>query len=233
MLTGAGGSGGSNRRQRVVSGTRFSPSRSGSRSTTSGGSYRSSSGGGAPSAPSPSYSAPTSYGYSASPAPSNNRNFGPVPSSGSAHPKPKKPEPKPPSVKKYLGTDEQYQRDRAALLKNFRNLRSSNMENRGNVRLDKRTTLSRLREEQSENLQEMRDDFAARGLYGGAEYLKKESDFNNDYLDQFSDTRQSANRSIQQLMRDLRNAKTLRNENMSQSRLEAIRRRAAKYGIRE
>jgi hypothetical protein len=98
--------------------------------------------------------------------------------------------------------------------------------------MDRATTLERLNEEQAENLKEMQDDFAARGLFGGAEYLKKENDFNTDYLEQKTDTRQSASRNIQQLLRDLRNARTLKDENLSQARLEAIRRRAAEFGIK-
>lgn len=232
MALDAGSSSGGGGKQKVVKGTKFSPS------TNSSGNYTSS-GGGAPSSPPSSYSAPTSYGYSAPsynpPSKSYSSSLGSGGGGGGGAPK-QKPKPKPPpppSIKEYLGTDEQYQRDRASLLKNFRNLRAATRENRGNVKLDKRTTLKRLNEEQAENYQEMVDDFAARGLYGGAEFLKKENDFNLDYLEQKSDTRQSASRNIQQLLRDLRSAKTLRNENLSQARLEAIRRRAAKYGIKE
>lgn len=197
-----------------------------------------------PSPPSPSGhyggGSTPSYGYSAPPRPSPQRQFrAPSPGGGGGgggskeqnKPKPK-PKPKPPSVGKYLKTDEQYQRDRAALIKNFKNLRLTNKENRGNVEMDRGTTISRLKEEQAENLKEMQDDFAARGLFGGAEYLAKENDFNTDYLEQRSDTRQSASRSIQQLLRDLKNAATLKDENLSQARLEAIRRRAAEFGIK-
>lgn len=223
MALDAGSSGGS-KGPKPIKGHVFHQSGGGSTSS-SGQYYSGSSGGGAPttSYSSSSTSGTPSYGSPAPPPPGGSRSF----------PKPPKPEPKPPSIKKYLGTDEQYQRDRAALIKNFRNLKLTNKENRGNVKMDKRTTLSRLREEEAENLKEMEADFAARGLFGGAEYLNKEQDFKLDYLDQRADARKSASRSIQQLLRDLRNAKTLREENLAQARLEAIRRRAAEYGIKE
>lgn len=195
-----------------------------------------------PSPPSPSGQygggSTPSYGYSAPSRPSPQRSFR-APSGGGpagqskerAKPKPK-PKPKPPSVGKYLKSDEQYQRDRAGLIKNFKNFKLTTGENKQNVLMDRGTTIERLKEEQAENLKEMQDDFAARGLFGGAEYLKKENDFNTDYLEQKTDTRQSASRNIQQLLRDLRNARTLKDENLSQARLEAIRRRAAEFGIK-
>lgn len=191
-----------------------------------------------PSPPSPSGhyggGSTPSYGYSAPRRPSPQRSFAPPPQMRPKEqnkPKPK-PKPKPPSVQSYLKSDDQYQRDRAGLIKNFKNMKLANAENRSNVKMDRGTTLSRLKEEQAENLKEMQDDFAARGLFGGAEYLNKENDFNTDYLEQRSDTRRSASRNIQQLLRDLRNAATLKDENLSQARLEAIRRRAAEFGIK-
>ena len=207
--------------------------------------YSRPSGGGAPSPPvSYSYSTPQ-YGFRPSvpsgpgPTPNIPRGPGGAPGGGpgGGGPKggggePKQEEPKVPNVQKYLKSDEQYQQDRAALIKNYRNLLAQNEENRSNVKTDFGTTRSRLGEEQQNSLQAMRDDFAARGLYGGAEYLNEEQEFNEDYLNQFTDARTSRDRNIEQLLRELANAKTLQQENLAQARLEAIRRRAAEYGIK-
>lgn len=138
-----------------------------------------------------------------------------------------------PGIGKYLKSDEQYQNDRAALIRNFRNLQSQNVENRQNVNLDYGTTKTRLGEEQAESLRDMQADFAARGLFGGAGYLDEEQEFNKGYLNQFSDAATSRDRNVSQLLRELANARTLKQENLAQARLEAIRRRAAQYGIKE
>ncbi len=134
-------------------------------------------------------------------------------------------------INKYLLTDEQYQKDRADLLQNFRNMRLANLENRGNLKIDKRTTLQRLTKEQADNFKAMQADFAARGMYGGAGYQDKLGDFNLDYLNQRSDANESYQRNLGQLLRDLGSARTLEEQNMQQARLEAIRRRAAELGI--
>jgi len=134
-------------------------------------------------------------------------------------------------INKYLLTDEQYQKDRADLLQNFRNMRLGNLENRGNLKLDYSTTKQRLSKEQADNLKAMQADFAARGLYGGAGYQDKLGDFNLDYLNQRTDAQESFQRNLGQLLRDLSNARTLEQQNMQQARLEAIRRRAAELGI--
>lgn len=140
--------------------------------------------------------------------------------------------PKAPGIQKYLGGDEQYQQNRAELIKNFRNLKLTNKENRGNLELDKDSTLKRLGSEKKDALTKMQDDFAARGLFGGAEYQNKLGDFNLDFLNQETDTKESFQRNIEQLLKDLKNASSLKDQNLQQARLEALRRRAATYGLK-
>lgn len=136
-----------------------------------------------------------------------------------------------PSIQRYLGMDEQYQQDRNSLLTNFRNFRLQNRENRQNTQADYGKTVSRLGREQGENLQDMQGDFGARGLYGSGVYQDELNDFNLAYANQNADALSSRDKMLQQLIADLTNARTGKEQNVQQARLEAIRRRAAQYGI--
>lgn len=136
-----------------------------------------------------------------------------------------------PTIQKYLGMDEQYQQDRNSLLTNFRNFRLQNMENRQNTRADYSKTIERLGKEQGNNLRDMQGDFGARGLYGSGLYQDELNDFNLNYANQNADARSSQDKMLQQLIADFTNARTGKEQNIQQARLEAIRRRAAQYGI--
>lgn len=136
-----------------------------------------------------------------------------------------------PNINKYLGMDEQYQQDRNSLLTNFRNFRLQNVENRQNTAADYGKTVSRLAKDKSENLGEMQGDFGARGLYGSGVYQDELNDFNLGYANQNADALSSRDKMLQQLIADLTNARTGKEQNIQQARLEAIRRRATKYGL--
>jgi len=220
------------------------PSRSPSISrgaSTGGRSGRSGSGGGgggggysapAPS-PSPSYSGPPSTNnrgnYSGGGAPSA------PPSSNSAGPvqrtaPPRKPEA--PKLGKYLAGDADYQASRSQLIKNFQSLRTENRKNRGNVREDYGVTKSRIGEEREKGLTDMKNDFAARGLLGSGVWGEKLGEFEKNYQNQQTDASTSQRRNISQLLTDVKDAKRLKNQSLRQAKLEAIRRRAEKYGLR-
>ena len=202
-------------------------SRSGSRSSGGGGGYS------PPSQPSysPSYYRPTSTStgnYSGGGAPSAppGGGNGPVPRTVA----PKKPEP--PTLKKYLGGDDTYQATRNELIRNFNALRLTNKRNRRNVNTDYATTKSRLATEKQKAATDMENDFAARGLFGTGEYASKLAEFEKNFQNQFEDASTSRSRNVKQLMTDLQDAKRLRNSSLRQARLEAIRRRAEKYGLK-
>lgn len=181
------------------------PRYSGPPTTTSTGHY---SGGGAPSAP-----------------PSSNRS-GPV-----ARTSPPA-RPAPPSLGKYLGGDSEFQAARSQLIKNFQALRTENKQNRGNLRDDYLTTKSRLATEKQKSAEDMQNDFAARGLLGSGVYADKLAEFEKNYQNQGTDATTSYRRNVNQLLTDLKDAKRLRNSSLRQAKLEAIRRRAEKYGLK-
>lgn len=181
---------------------------------------------------SPSYYRPTSTstgnysGGGAPSAPPSGGNSGPVPRTVA----PKKPEP--PTLKKYLAGDDTFQSTRNELIRNFNALRLTNKRNRRNVNTDYATTKSRLATEKQKAATEMENDFAARGLFGTGEYAAKLSEFEKNFQNQFEDASTSRSRNVKQLMTDLQDAKRLRNSSVRQARLEAIRRRAEKYGLK-
>jgi hypothetical protein len=127
--------------------------------------------------------------------------------------------------------DEQYHQDRNSLLTNFRNFRLQNRENRENTSADYGKTVARLAKDQGSNLHDMQGDFGSRGLYGSGVYQDELNDFNLAYANQNADAASSRDKMLQQLIADLTNARTGKEQNLMQARLEAIRRRAAKYGL--
>ena len=205
------------------------------RSSSGGGGGRSGGGGYSSPAPSytPTYSGPPSTnnrgnysGGGAPTAPPSGNNAGPVQRVAA----PRKPEP--PSVKKFVAGDADYQASRSQLIKNFQSLRTENRKNRGNIKEDYGVTKSRIGEERAKGLEDMQNDFAARGLLGSGVYGEKLTEFEKNYQNQQTDASTSQRRNLSQLLTDLKDAKRLRNQSLKQAKLEAIRRRAEKYGLR-
>lgn len=180
------------------------PSNSYQPSTTSSGSY---SGGGAPAAP-PRSNTPGEVVRTAPP-----------------------PEPKPPSLNEFLSGDNQYQADRNNLIRNFRALKAKNVDNRGDLRSNKNLTLERLGTEQANALKAMQDDFAARGLFGSGVFQDELNEFNLGYENQRNDANTSFRNNLAQLITDMQDARRGRNTDLRQLRLDAIRRRAEKFGL--
>lgn len=137
-----------------------------------------------------------------------------------------------PSIESYLGGDADYKATLDALRRNFEQTKIQNVTNRGNLSDDYNLTNTRLQQDQDKSLAELQADYAARGLLGSGLSAKAANDQAIDYQKQFGDAQISYDRNLGQLVTDLANARSQFREDKTQARLNAIRRRAEKYGIR-
>ena len=134
-------------------------------------------------------------------------------------------------LKKYLAGDDVFQNTRTDLRKNFQLAREATRTNERNVLADYETLVKRMQQQQGIDQRRLTDDYAARGLLGSGLSLQADELLEGNYSDQFTDAETSKNRSLAQLAQDLKSAKTLRDQQIQDARLNAIRRRAERYGI--
>lgn len=241
MIVGGGGGGGSRPRPKKKSRPR------------SGGIAAAASAGVQAAAPAPkSYVTPNSSGQYSAPSPPRSysggggapRNpspprQGPIqgPGRGGGGPKPKprpkpKPKPKPPSIAKFLAGDDVYQDQISQLMKQLENFLTANKSQRGDIREDFNTSLSKMDKQKAMDLEAMENDFAARGLLTSGLYTDSVGDYNKQYQTQLDDLTTSRQRSIGDLIESMKNYRTENQGQRKNARADAIRRRAEKFGIR-
>lgn len=139
---------------------------------------------------------------------------------------------KTPSVEKFIAGDDTYANTISDLRANYGLTREATRTNKDNLRADFNTLRSRMRQQQSQDNRSLDSDFAARGMLGSGLELDASTKLDQNYNNQFTDAQQSRNRNLSQLDMDLSAARTLRDQQFQDARLNAIRRRAEKYGIR-
>lgn len=139
--------------------------------------------------------------------------------------------PKIPAIRKYLGMDTDYQRTLNNLNTNLGAYRTQNLNNRRALTADYNTTKNRLTDQQKLDTATQNNDFAARGMFGSGGQAKAANDLTKSYNQQFGDADVSFTRNKTSLLSDLADARRLKTQNAADARAEAIRRRAAQYGI--
>jgi hypothetical protein len=137
----------------------------------------------------------------------------------------------PMNINQWLAGDDVYQQGLAGLKQNYQMFRNSNIKDRRNLKTDYSTARDRLLENQGDSQRDMQADFAARGMFGSGLYSKDYNDLNMDYQQQGADAQTSLSRNLSQLLTDLQGARRDFRQNRELLRSEAVRRRAAKYGI--
>lgn len=136
-----------------------------------------------------------------------------------------------PSITRYLGLDTDYQRAAGNLKTNWGTYKARNESQRKNLNTDYGTTKRRLEEQQTKDRQQNTYDAAARGMFGTGLQQNEMNKLNQSYNEQFDDSRVSYDRNLGQLRNDFADANRLYTQQVADARAEAIRRRAAKYGI--
>jgi hypothetical protein len=144
-----------------------------------------------------------------------------------AAPKP----PKPPSIAAYLGTDSVYQNALSGGKRSLADFLSELGRRRGEAGTQYNQTLAGMETDRTQQLEDLKNEYASRGLIQSGIYADEQGKFQQKYLDQKNAlaTQQSA------LMADLLSQETnYRRENdlaIQAAKQEALARRAAKYKI--
>lgn len=133
-------------------------------------------------------------------------------------------------IEKYLNSDEDYMNAIRDLRANFEAFKTQNLTNRGNLAQDFADTNARLGQEQDQQKRKMQEEYAARGMFGSGVYGQELTDFNEGFLQQFTDASTSNQRNLAQLVSDLSSARRLMQQQKADARLAALRRRAALLG---
>lgn len=137
-----------------------------------------------------------------------------------------------PPVAKYLGADPVYQQGLSELMRTLNAFKVSNTDSQTDVRSAFNTSMQRMGAERGEALNSLKDDFASRGLLQSGLYADANSDYNKEYRNRVTDLTRDRTDQLGNLKSEFSNFRGLNNSKVQELRLDAIRRRAEKYGIR-
>lgn len=156
----------------------------------------------------------------------------PKPGQEKAKSKPKKPKkPAAPTAETYAQQDPDYRRAVAGYRTNLANLRSQRAADQADLTTDYTTTRNRLLEQNTQNDQNQRADFAARGIFGSGVYAKANADREKEATNQLNDAQSSYSRNARTISTDVANATTLERQQEGTAKAAAIRRATAQYGL--
>jgi hypothetical protein len=144
---------------------------------------------------------------------------------------PAKPKPKTPSVNAYLGTDSAFQdtlRGGKASLANF--LADLNRR-RGEATTQFNQTTQSMGRDRTQQLADLRDEFASRGLIQSGLYADQVGQFNQKFTDQQNTLKQQQTGLLSDLLSQQNNYQRENTLAMNQARQDAILRRAQKFNI--
>lgn len=141
------------------------------------------------------------------------------------------PEPKAPGIQKFLGSDNTYQQSLSDLLKTLQQFKLQNKDSRTDVREAFQTAMERMGVEREDALKALEADFASRGLLNSGLYGDAVSDYNTQYGDRVTDLTKDRNTNLRNLRTEFSNFRDTTKSKRADLRLDAIRRRAEKYGL--
>lgn len=136
-----------------------------------------------------------------------------------------------PGIDKYLAGDTTYQGQVSSYQKQLQDFINQNNSQQGVVGQDFATALSKLQDQRGLDLQNLQNDFAARGLINSGLYTDALGQYDTQYQGQVNDLGTGKQRSLDQLLQDLAGYKTENSTSLAAAKQDAIRRRAAQYGI--
>lgn len=136
-----------------------------------------------------------------------------------------------PSVNKYLGGDSAYQSQLAQLTKQLEQFKAGNLEQRDYVKQDFNKAKNRMGMQRTEDQGRLQSDYASRGLVNSGLYTGAVGDYDTKYQQQLGDLSTDKQRSLADLIGSLQQYVTSNQSAEQNAKQEAIRRRAAQYGI--
>lgn len=138
-----------------------------------------------------------------------------------------------PSVDKYLASDATYNQSLSELMKTLQQYKTNNQSSQGDVKEAFQTAMERMGQERQKSLQGLQDDFASRGLLTSGLFADATSQYNNEYEQRVGDLTKDQQNQLESLNTDYSNFSGTTNSKKADLRLDAIRRRAEKYGIKQ
>lgn len=161
-----------------------------------------------------------------SPAPPRPSRPGPI-----HRPKPK-PKPKPPSIKAYLAGDEAYQQAQRGSKRSMRDFLSDLQRRRGEAKTTFGQTQEAMELDRTRQLEEMKNEFASRGLIHSGLYGKEQGEFQEDFMTQMQALEQQQAGLLADLVSERTNFRRESELAMEAARQEALARRASKFDLR-
>lgn len=130
----------------------------------------------------------------------------------------------------YLAGDETYQGQLSTLQKELEDFILSNKSQRGDVREDFTLTSSRIGDERTRALEQMKEDFAARGMLQSSEFADSMGEYDKQYQQRTGDLTRDRDRQLEALLESLGMYRTSNRNERANARAEAIRRRTEAFG---
>lgn len=134
-------------------------------------------------------------------------------------------------LKQFLAGDETYQSAIDSLLTDWQNYKVSNKGERRQLREDFGLSQERMGQERLDALEQMKNDFAARGLLNSSEYMDAIGKYDTEYTQKLGDLTRDRDRNLADLLESLGLYKQNNKEERANARAEAVRRRAQQMGL--
>lgn len=136
-----------------------------------------------------------------------------------------------PSVDQFLAGDSTYQGQYSSLQKALDDQKNQYNSQTGIVNQDFATALQKLQDQRTQDLQAMQNDYAARGLLNSGLYTDALGQYDTKYQQQYGELGTDQQRSLADLLSSLNAYSSENTATLSAAKQDAIRRRAAQYGI--
>lgn len=134
-----------------------------------------------------------------------------------------------PSISDFLGEDETYQSQLAALTKALANYQSQMGERTGEYNTEFARRLSDLNLTEQRNTSDQADDYAGRGLYISGLYGRARGDLERDFDNREGDMNLAKNQFLSGLNRDFTNFQEENNLSRQRAQQDALNRRSLQY----
>lgn len=141
------------------------------------------------------------------------------------------PRPSAPSLASYLGTDSAYQQALSGGKRTLADYISEINRRRGEATTQYNQTRGQMERDRVQQLDDIRQEFASRGLINSGLFAEEQGKFQKQYTDQLNSLGQQQSGLLADLLSQQNNYQREYDLALQQAKQEAIARRAAKYGI--
>lgn len=136
-----------------------------------------------------------------------------------------------PSLSAYLGTDAEYQNYLSGSKRTLADYLSDLGRRKGEATTNYNTTLQSMEQDRTMQLEDLRDEFASRGLINSGLFAEEQGNFQKKYAEQLQTLDQQQAALLADLLQQETNFKREQELALKAAQQEAAQRRAAKYNI--